>query len=91
MTRTVPLSLRISEQKAREIETLAKATDRSKSWLLEQALEQALDAYLETQSWQVARIERGLAEIDRGDGVPHEEVAEWLSGWGGAGEDEPPR
>ncbi len=87
MTRTVPLSVRISEEKAREIETLAKATDRSKSWLLEQAL----DAYLETQSWQVARIERGLAEIDRGDGVPHEEVAEWISGWGDAGEGEPPR
>lgn len=87
MTRTVPLSVRISEEKAREIETLAKATDRPKSWLLEQAL----DAYLETQSWQVARIERGLAEIDRGAGRPHEEVAEWLSGWGGAGENEPPR
>ncbi len=87
MTRTVPLSLRISEQKAREIETLAKATDRSKSWLLEQAL----DAYLETQSWQVARIERGLAEIDRGEAVSHEEVAEWLSGWGHDREGEPPR
>ena len=85
MTRTVPLSLRISEKKAREIETLAKATDRSKSWLLEQAL----DAYLETQSWQIARIERGLAEIDRGEAVPHEKVAEWLSGWGR--EDKPPR
>ena len=85
MTRTVPLSLRISEKKAREIETLAKATDRSKSWLLEQAL----DAYLETQSWQIARIERGLAEIERGEGVPHEKVAEWLSGWGR--EDKPPR
>lgn len=87
MTRTVPLSLRISEQKARQIETLAKATDRSKSWLLEQAL----DAYLETQSWQVARIERGLAELDRGEGLPHEEVAEWLSGWGHEGEGKPPR
>jgi len=87
MTRTVPLSLRISEQKAREIETLAKATDRSKSWLLEQAL----DAYLETQSWQVARIERGLAELDRGEGVAHEGVAEWLSGWGSDREGNPPR
>ncbi len=87
MTRTVPLSLRISEQKAREIETLAKATDRSKSWLLEQAL----DAYLETQSWQVARIERGLAELDRGEGVAHEEVAEWLSDWGRDREGNPPR
>lgn len=89
MTRTVPLSVRISEQKAREIEILAKATNRSKSWLLEQAL----DAYLETQSWQVARIERGLAELDRGEGVAHEEVAEWLSGWGRdrEGEGKPPR
>ncbi len=87
MTRTVPLSLRISEDKARQIETLAKATDRSKSWLLEQAL----DAYLETQSWQVARIERGLAELDRGEGVAHAEVAEWLSGWGHEGEGKPPR
>ncbi len=89
MTGTVPISLRVSEQKAREIEALAKATDRPKAWLLEQAL----DAYLETQSWQVARIERGLAEIERGEAVAHEEIAEWLSGWGhdGAGNTKGPR
>ncbi len=87
MARTVPLAVRISERKAREVEALAKATDRSKSWLLEQAL----DAYLETQSWQVARIERGLAELDRGEGRPHEAVAEWLSGWGSDREGKPPR
>ncbi len=87
MSRTVPISLRISEQKAREIETLAKSTDRSKSWLLEQAL----DAYLETQTWQVARIEQGLAEIERGEAVAHGEVAEWLSGWGRDDEGNPPQ
>ncbi len=87
MSRSVPISLRISEKKAREIETLAKATDRSKSWLLEQAL----DAYLETQTWQVARIERGMAEIERGEGVPHAKVAEWLSGWGRDDEGNPPQ
>ena len=87
MTQTVPISLRISEEKVRKIETLAKATDRSKSWLLEQAL----DAYLETQTWQVARIEQGLAEIDRGAGQPHEEVAEWLAAWGRDDEGNPPR
>ena len=89
MTGTVPISLRVSEQKAREIEALAKATDRPKAWLLEQAL----DAYLETQSWQVARIERGLAEIERGEAVAHEEIAEWLSGWShdGAGNTKGPR
>jgi predicted transcriptional regulator len=87
MPRSVPISLRISEEKAREIEAFAKATDRSKSWLLEQAL----DTYLETQTWQVARIERGLAEIERGAGRPHEEVAEWLAGWGRDDEGKPPR
>ena len=79
MARSVPLSLRISADKALRIEALAKATDRPKSWLLEQAL----DAYLESQAWQVARIERGLAEVRRGEAVPHQAAAEWLAGWGG--------
>ncbi len=87
MPRTVPLSVRISEDKARRIEALAKATDRPKSWLLEQAL----DAYLDSQAWQVARIEEGLADIQRGAALGHEEVAEWLAGWGGDREDKPPR
>ena len=86
MPRSVPLSLRISEDKARRIEALAKATDRPKSWLLEQAL----DAYLESQAWQVARIERGLAEVRRSEAVAHHAVAEWLAGWGGDPEGEPP-
>ncbi len=86
MPRSVPLSLRISADKARRIEALAKATDRPKSWLLEQAL----DAYLESQAWQVARIERGLAEVRRGESVAHDAVAEWLAGWGGDREGEPP-
>ena len=87
MVRSVPLSLRISEDKARRIEALAKATDRPKSWLLEQAL----DAYLESQAWQVARIERGLSEVRRGQAVAHGAVAEWLAGWGGDREGKPPR
>ena len=86
MARSVPLSLRISEDKARRIEALAKATDRPISWLLEQAL----DAYLESQARQVARIERGLAEVRRGEAVAHDAVAEWLAGWGGDREGEPP-
>ena len=87
MARSVPLSLRISADKARRIEALAKATDRPKSWLLEQAL----DAYLESQARQVARIERGLTEVRRGEPVAHGAVAEWLAGWGGDREGKAPR
>ncbi len=72
------LSFRVDTEKARQLDELATATARPKSWLLEQAL----DAYLETQAWQVAHIEKGLKELDRGEGVPHAEVAAWLKSWG---------
>jgi putative acetyltransferase len=72
------LSFRVDIDKARRLDELATATARPKSWLLEQAL----DAYLETQAWQVAHIEKGLKELDRGEGVPHAEVAPWLKSWG---------
>jgi predicted transcriptional regulator len=72
------LSFRVRPEKARQLEELAAATERPKAWLLEQAL----DAYLEIQAWQVAHIEKGLRELDRGESVPHAEVATWLKSWG---------
>jgi len=72
------LSFRVGADKARRLDELAAATSRPKSWLLEQAL----DAYLEVQAWQVAHIERGLQELERGEGVPHAEIAAWLKTWG---------
>ena len=58
-----------------------------RSWLLEQALETCLEA----RAWQVERIRRGLEEIHRGEGVPHEEVEDWLSGWGTPAERDAPQ
>jgi predicted transcriptional regulator len=87
MTDTVALSFRITKDKARKVEALAKATERQKSWLLEQAL----DAYLEAQAWQVARVERGLRELEAGKSVAHDRVAKWLAGWGGRREGRAPR
>ena len=78
MPRSVSLSFRTSREKAERLEVLSRATDRAKSWLLEQAL----DAYLDAQSWQTAHIEKGLNELRRGEGIPHEDVAEWLATWG---------
>ena len=80
------LSFRVDQMKARAIDKLAKATDRPRSW----HLEQALDAYLEVQSWQVERVHQGLKEFQDGETVPHEDVAAWLSGWGSADEGEAP-
>lgn len=84
---TVSVSVRVSKAKARKIEQLAKTTARPKSWIVEQAL----DAYLDANAWQVARIERGLRELRAGKRINHERVARWLSGWGRQREGKPPR
>ena len=87
MSETVALSFRTSPDKAERLEELARATDRPRSWILEQALE----AYLDTQAWQVAHIEKSLARLKAGEGVPHEKVEAWLRSWGTDEELEPPR
>lgn len=87
MSETVSLSLRVSAEKARLIDELSAATDRPKSWILEQAL----DAYLATNAWQVARIRRGLADVDAGRTADHEKVGRWLGAWGTGAEGKPPK
>lgn len=80
------LSFRVNLETARAVDDLAAATDRPRSW----HLEQALAAYLEIQAWQVTRIHKGIADHDTGRAVPYKDVESWLSTWGTPGESEPP-
>jgi predicted transcriptional regulator len=86
MAETTSLSFRTSKEKAEQLAQLAAATDRPKSWLLQQAL----DAYLDLHAWHVAHIEQGRRELREGKGIPHEEVEAWLETWGSDREKEPP-
>ena len=85
-TKTVQVGFRVNPEKAKLLEELSTATQRPRSWLLEQAL----DNYLETQSWQIAHIKEGVADADAGDVIPHDDVREWLTTWGNKKEGEPP-
>ena len=78
---TQAISFRIRSEKVDELERLARATDRPRSW----HIEQALDSYLAAQSWQIAQIEKSMAEMDAGKGIPHEEIKKELSRWGKGG------
>ena len=71
---------------AEKLAQLATATDRPRSWLLEQAL----DEYLSMQAWQIAHIEEGIADADAGRTVPHDQVRTWLKSWGDDDETDPP-
>jgi len=85
-TKTVQIGFRVKPEKANLLEKLSISTQRPRSWLLEQAL----DSYLEAQAWQIAHIEKGLADAEAGHTVPHERVREWLMTWGSEEENAPP-
>ncbi len=40
----------------------------------------------EHDEWQIEEIRKGIAELDAGDGIDHEEVVKWLNTWGKPGE-----
>jgi predicted transcriptional regulator len=77
MRKAAPLSIRVPEEPAERLDALAKATDRSKSFLAVQAIEE----FVTVQEWQVAAIMEGIAEADAGKVVPHEKAVEELSTW----------
>lgn len=85
MSETTSLSFRVPKEKADQLDELAGAMDRPKSWLLQQAL----DAYLEVQAWHIAHIEQGRRELREGKGIPHEEVVRWVESWGAGDNEEP--
>ncbi len=80
---TRPVTIRISAGKVEDLDELAEATDRTRAW----HVEQALDAYLDVQSWQVRHIAKGLAQLEAGEGIPQEEIEAYLDTWGDDGTD----
>lgn len=75
-TRTI--NVRVPQSVYQQLEDLAKATARTKSFV---TLE-ALSTYLDTQSWQVQDIEAGLAEAERGEFASDAEVNAVFSKYG---------
>jgi len=84
---TETLSIRIDTETKLRLEALAKRSKRSKSFLAAEAIA----AYVDSEEWQLGEIQAGLAELDAGEGVPHEKVAAWLKSWGTRNEKKPPR
>jgi RHH-type transcriptional regulator, rel operon repressor / antitoxin RelB len=81
------LSVRLDAETKKRLETLAKRSRRSKSFLAAEAI----SAYVETESWQLNEIQAGLDELDKGEAVEHSDVAAWLRSWGKTRERKPPR
>mgnify|MGYP000698604316 CR=1 FL=1 len=72
------VSARVPDELAKRLEILAREMHRSKSFLAAQAIEEFVDL----QEWHVNAIKDGIAAVERGDVVSHEQAISVLKSWG---------
>ena len=71
------VTFRIAPEKVAELDTLAKAMDRDRSYLLNEAVE----AYLSEQRRFIAMVEEGLEDMRSGRFYTDEEVGRMVDEW----------
>ncbi len=64
------ITIRTDPEVAEQITMLAKAMERSRNWVIEEALKR----YIQEQAWQVEGIRDAMAALDRGEGITHDDV-----------------
>jgi predicted transcriptional regulator len=78
MAPTATFTVRVPVELKRRLDQLAKAAERSRSWLAADALQH----YVDDQQWQLEEIEAGVQDADAGRVVSHDQVNRWLKSWG---------
>jgi len=71
-------TVRLDDTVLRDLDRLAEKTDRSRNWLVSQAVQE----YVSVNAWQLERIEEGIAAADRGDFASEAEVARVMAKFG---------
>ena len=76
------ISFRIPADKVAELDSIAKAMDRDRSYLLNEAVA----SYLSEQQRFVAMVEEGREDIRAGRTISHQEVERMVGEWERAGQ-----
>jgi predicted transcriptional regulator len=71
------ISFRLESDKVSALDELAQSLDRDRTYLLAEAVQ----AYLETQEWQLEQIRASIAEADAGQVIDHRKVKAMASRW----------
>ncbi len=71
------VSFRIDRKRKAELDALAKAMDRDRSYVINQAVAD----FVELQKWQVRRIRQGVAAAGAGDYAGDEEIEAARAKW----------
>jgi predicted transcriptional regulator len=67
---SAPITIRALKETVSEIDALAAAMDRSRNYVINQAIQ----LYLEANAWQVERIKAGIEDAREGRVHPAEDV-----------------
>lgn len=70
MTKKDTFSVRLDPEKRERLDRLAEAMDRSRSYLVKEAVEQ----YLDYHAWKLKQIREGLEAAEAGDSATQAEV-----------------
>ncbi|MDO8305146.1 CopG family ribbon-helix-helix protein [Herminiimonas sp.] len=74
-----PMTVSLPADLASQLDKLTRATGRDKSAITIAALRE----YMEAEAWQIADIERGVAEAERGEFASASEVNSFFAKYGG--------
>lgn len=72
------MTIRVEPELKQQLDLLAQATHRSKSFLAAQALQD----FVEANKWQIKEILQALEEADNSDFASDSDVAQTLNKWG---------
>ncbi|MDO9227417.1 MAG: CopG family ribbon-helix-helix protein [Pseudomonadota bacterium] len=71
------LTVRVPDDMKYQMDALAEATGRTRSWIAAEAIRQ----YVDSESWQIGEIRKALVEADAGDFVEDEEMERVFNKW----------
>ena len=64
------MTVRLDSDIKDKLEQLAKATARTQSFLVAEAIRD----YIKLYEWQINAIQEGIRQADKGELIPHEEI-----------------
>jgi predicted transcriptional regulator len=73
-------TVRLPNETADKLDRLAAKMDRSRAYVAAQAIED----FVAREAWQLAEIEAGLAEAERGDFAPASDLSHVVGKYAGA-------
>lgn len=67
------ITVRLSDEVVSKLETIARSLDRSRSYLIQQAVEDLIAQY----EWQLREIEVGIKDAEEGKFIAHSDLLKY--------------